>query len=354
MSATATRGITILRGRIETIADAAAAAEKAGFDAVWTPEFYTRSAVVTLASIAGRTASCRVGTSIAYATGRSPLVMATEARSLDELSGGRLVLGLGTGTRRMMEDWHGIDPDAPAARMEELVPLLRRLWRLHEGPVEHEGRFYRCRVTPTAETEPGVRDEIPVYTAGVNPRMVQVAGRVSDGLLGHPLFSARYVEDVVRPAIAEGQRRADRNGAPVELVGIVICAIADDADQARREAAAQLAFYAAPKTYARVLDASGFGAVGEAVREAFAERDFPRMAAAVPEEMVNAMAAAGTVAEVRARLEQAGEIFDHVVVYPPSFGLSAERCDQLADALVEHLAPSAIAAPVPPTTAGRG
>jgi probable F420-dependent oxidoreductase len=343
MSATATRGITILRGDIETITDTAAAAEAAGFDAVWTPEFYTRSAVVTLASIGARTSKCRVGTSIAYATGRSPLVMATEARSLDELSGGRLVLGLGTGTRRMMEDWHGVDPDAPAARMEELVPLLRRIWRLHEGPVTHEGRFYRCRVTPTAETEPGVRDRIPVYTAGVNPRMVQVAGRVSDGLLGHPLFSARYVEEVVRPAIAEGRRRADRVQAPIELVGIVICAIAEDANQARREAAAQLAFYAAPKTYGRLLDASGFGTAGEAIRDAFAERDFARMAAAVPDGMVDAMAAAGTASDVQARLEQAAESFDHVVVYPPSFGLSPERCDQLAGALVEHLAPNAVA-----------
>jgi alkanesulfonate monooxygenase SsuD/methylene tetrahydromethanopterin reductase-like flavin-dependent oxidoreductase (luciferase family) len=197
-------------------------------------------------------------------------------------------------------------------------------------------------VTPTAETEPGVRDQIPVYTAGVNPRMVQVAGRVSDGLLGHPLFSARYVEEVVRPAIAEGRHRADRDGAPVELVGIVICAIADDAEQARREAAAQLAFYAAPKTYGPLLDASGFGTAGKAVRDAFAERDFARMTAAVPDEMVDAMAAAGSAADVQARLEQAAEIFDHVVVYPPSFGLSPERCDELAGALVEHLAPRAV------------
>ena len=341
MSATATRGLTILRGGIDAIAQTGAAAEAAGFDAVWTPEFYTRSAVVTLASIAARTRRCRVGTSIAYATGRSPLVLATEARSLDEVSGGRLVLGLGTGTRRMMEDWHGVDPSAPAARMEELVSLLRRLWRLHEGPVTHEGRFYRCHVTPTAETEPGVRDEIPVYTAGVNPRMVQVAGRVADGLLGHPLFCARYVEDLVRPAIAEGKRRAGREAAHVELVGIVICSIADDAEQARREAAAQLAFYAAPKTYGPLLEASGFGATGEAVREAFGRRDFAAMAAAVPERMVNAMAAAGTADDVRARLRQAAGTFDHVVVYPPSFGLSAERCDELAASLVAELSPRA-------------
>ncbi|MEA2146586.1 MAG: hypothetical protein QOG59_2173 [Solirubrobacteraceae bacterium] len=334
-----TRGVTILRGDIETIASTAEAAEAAGFDTVWTPEFYTRSAIVTLAQIAARTSRCRVGTGIAYATGRSPLVLATEARSLDEVSRGRLVLGLGTGTRRMMEDWHGVDPDGPASRMEELVPLLRRLWRLHEGPVEHRGRFYRCRITPTAETAPGARDEIPVFTAGVNPRMIEVAGRVSDGLLGHPLFSAAYVDDIVRPAIEAGKARTGREQARVELVGIVICAIADDSEQARREAAAQLAFYAAPKTYGPLLDASGFGAAGAEIRAAFAERDFERMTGAVPDRMIDLMAAAGTAAEVRDRLRQLAEVFDHVVVYPPSFGLSPERCDELAASLVAELAP---------------
>ncbi len=259
MKAQTTRGVTILRGEIDTIASTAAAAEATGFDAVWTPEFYTRSAIVTLAQIASHTSRCRVGTAIAYATGRSPLVLATEARSLDEVSRGRLVLGLGTGTPRMMEDWHGVDPVAPATRMEELVPLLRRLWRLHEGPVGHDGRFYRCRVTPTAETTPGIRDEIPVFTAGVNPRMIQVAGRVSDGLLGHPLFSRAYVDDVVRPAIQAGKQYAGRADAHVELVGIMICAIADDPEQARREAAAQLAFYATPKAYGPLLEPAGSG-----------------------------------------------------------------------------------------------
>lgn len=122
----ATRGITVLRGGVESVARTAAAAETAGFDTAWTPEFYTRSAVVTLARMATLTSTCRLGTSIAYATGRSPLMLATEARSLDELAGGRLVLGLGTGTKRMMEDWHGLAGDAPAVRMEELVPLLAR------------------------------------------------------------------------------------------------------------------------------------------------------------------------------------------------------------------------------------
>jgi alkanesulfonate monooxygenase SsuD/methylene tetrahydromethanopterin reductase-like flavin-dependent oxidoreductase (luciferase family) len=195
------------------------------------------------------------------------------------------------------------------------------------------------RVVPTAEVDAPLRTDIPVFTAGVNPRMVQVAGTVSDGLLGHPLFSRSYVDDVVRPAIARGRERREHASERVELVGILICSIADDADQARREAAAQLGFYAAPKSYAPLLDTSGFGAMGAAAREAFAAGDHAAMAAAVPAEAVDAMAAAGTAAEVRARVADALEVFDHVVVYPPSFGLTPERCDELTHVLVDELAP---------------
>lgn len=339
----ATRGITVLRGGVEDVARTAAAAEGAGFHTAWTPEFYTRSAIVTLARMATVTQDIGLGTSIAYATGRSPLILATEARSLDELTGGRLTLGLGTGTKRMMEDWHGVDGDAPAVRMEELIPLLRRIWRLHEEPVAHDGRFYRTHLVPTAETTEPLRLDIPIYTAGVNPRMVEVAGRVSDGLLGHPLFNRRYLDEVVRPAIERGKVKTGREDAHVELCGVLICAVHDDADVARREVAAQLAFYTAPKTYAPLLEASGFGHVGDRVRAAFAERDFAAMAAAVPDEMVDAMGAAGTLAEVRARVAEAEELFDHVVVYPPSFGLSEERCDELAATLATALAPEPVA-----------
>jgi alkanesulfonate monooxygenase SsuD/methylene tetrahydromethanopterin reductase-like flavin-dependent oxidoreductase (luciferase family) len=164
----ATRGFAILRGDVTDAANTAAEAERLGYHAAWSPEFYTRSAIVSLAAMAQVTSTARIGSSIAYAVGRTPLVLATEARSLDELSSGRLIYGLGTGTTKMMAGWHGVDPAGPASRMEELIPLLRSLWRLHEGPVRHDGRFYHVDVTPTAEMEPPPRTGIPVFTAGVN------------------------------------------------------------------------------------------------------------------------------------------------------------------------------------------
>src|SRR4051812_39498531 len=189
------------------IVESARLAEAAGFESVWATEFYDRSATVSLAAMAQATERTGLGSAIAYAFGRTPLVLAAEARDLDELSGGRLILGLGTGTRRMQQDWHGLDGEHPASRMEELVPLLRELWHLHEGPIDHDGRFYRLRVQPTAPPREPFRLDTPIYMAGVNARMVEAAGAVADGLVGHPLYTPQYVREVVRPALARGAER---------------------------------------------------------------------------------------------------------------------------------------------------
>jgi len=335
----ATRGFAVLRGGVADAAAVSAEAERRGYQTAWSPEFYTRSGVVTLAAMSQSSQRCRIGSAIAYAVGRTPLVLATEARSLDELSGGRLVYGLGTGTTKMMANWHGVDPAGPASRMEELIPLLRRLWRLHEGPVRHDGRFYHVDIAPTAEMTAPLRTEIPVFTAGVNRRMIEVAGRVGDGFIGHPLFTPAYFAEVVRPVIAAGAAKTGRDPARVEIAAMVISAVADDEEQARQEAAAQLAFYAAPRTYAAVVEAAGFGAAGEQIRAAFAARDIPAMVAAVPDEMVDAMAAAGTPQQVRAKLAEFGRHVDHIIVYPVSFGLTEERSRQVTADLLAAAAP---------------
>src|ERR687896_1158224 len=153
---------------VEANAEAARFAEAAGFESVWATEFYDRSATVGLAAMAQATETIELGSAIAYAFGRTPVVLAAEARDLDELSGGRLTLGLGTGTKRMQRDWHGLDGEQPALRMEELVPLVRSLLRLDRGPIDHEGRFYTLRVKPTAPVAPPLRDDLPIYMAGVN------------------------------------------------------------------------------------------------------------------------------------------------------------------------------------------
>lgn len=315
----------------------AALADESGLDAAWAPELYNRSATISVAEMCNRTSRCTVGSAIAYGVGRSPLTLAAEARDLDEISDGRLVLGLGNGTRRMISDWHGQDPEAPAVRMEELVPLLRDLWRLHEGPVDHEGRFYRLKITPTGEVPPPLRERVPIYTAGVNPRMVETAGRVADGLLGHALFTPKHIEDVILPALERGTEKTGRQLADVRVASLVISVIHEDAEQARREAAAQIAFYCSAKTYAGLLDSCGFGAEGEVIREAFGRGDMEAMVAAVSPQMVDAVALAGTAEEVRAAARRYEGILDHLILYAPSYGVSAERALANAESLVRTM-----------------
>ena len=301
------------------LALAAQQAEAAGFASVWATEFYDRSATVALAAMAGATSTIELGSAIAYAFGRTPLVIAAEARDLDELSGGRITLGLGTGTRRMQQDWHGLDGEHPAARMEELVPLLRRLWRLHEGPVVHDGRFYRLHVRPTAAPREPLRLDTPIFMAGVNARMVEAAGAVADGLVGHPLFTPEYVHEVVRPALARGAERAGRDRPP-PVAGYLTCSVDEDSEAARRDAAAVIAFNSTVKTYRATHRVSGFEREAETIREAWSRGDFAGMAAAVTDEMIDAIALAGTPAEVRKRFALRWDgVYERTLLWPPSF-----------------------------------
>ena len=334
-----TVGIESQGTSVRSMGEVAAAADAGGLDAAWAPELYSRSATITLAEFARRTTRCRIGTAIAYGVGRSPLTLAAEARDLDEIADGRFVLGLGNGTRRMISDWHGQDPEAPAVRMEELVGLVRRLWRLHEGPIAHDGRFYRLHIAPTGDLLPPLRERIPIYTAGVNPRMIETAGRVADGLLGHTLFTTGYLEDVVLPAIARGAAHAGRDPSDVAVASLVFAAVHHDAEKARREVAAQIGFYASAKTYAPILERTGFAAEGEAIRSAFAAGDLDAMVAAVSERMIDALAVAGTAADVRAQLRRYDGLLDHAILYTPSFRLTPERVRENALGLIAAVAP---------------
>lgn len=304
---------------------AAAAADRHGFDAVWTSELYNRSATVTLAAFAGATARCRIGSGVMYGVGRSPLMLAAEARDLDELSGGRMVLGLGNGTRRMISDWHGLDGSAPAVRMEELVGLVREIWAVHERPVDHDGRFYRMRFRALEDLVGAPPRAIPIVVAGANPRMVEAAGRVADGVLAHTLCSPKYLQEVVRPALERGARVAGRDPREVRLITYTLACAGEDREQARADAAAMIAFYGSVRSYAPLFAIHGFGPQAEAIQAAFRAGDAAAMVAAVTPAMVDALAVAGTPDEVRAGLARFDGLVDEVVLSPPSFRVPPER-----------------------------
>jgi probable F420-dependent oxidoreductase len=312
-------------------------AEDAGFDSVWVGELYNRSAPVPMAMLSVATERVEIGTNIAYGVGRSPLMWAAEARDLDELSSGRIILGLGNGTKTMMEQWHGVAGDAPAVRMEELVDVLRKLWRLHEGPVAHEGRFYRLNLRPTSDTPPPFRERLPIYIAGVQPRMIQTAGRVADGMVGHPMFTKLYVDEVVRPAIAKGAAKTERDSADVAVMGILICAVDDDVELARRRLAFAASQYAASRVYDPLFELHGWmehkARIGDAVRSGDAEAAITAM----PDEIIDAVGVACRPADVATEVARHIPGYDHVALTPPPWGLSAEESEAASVVLIDGM-----------------
>jgi probable F420-dependent oxidoreductase len=318
------RSIVLVVDSIGEMVELARLAEEAGFELAWSWEFFNKNAFVRLAAMAAATTRIGLGTGIAYAFGRSPLLTASAATDLDELSGGRLVLGLGTGTKRMNEEWYGMPFEHPATKVAELCQLLRHVWASSSGPVRFDGLFYRLSV-PQYSRPGQVRAEIPIYLAGVNPIMVRTAAESCDGLIGHPIYPRSYVRDYVRPAIDDGLERSKRSRDVFTLASCVIVSVSDDAEQARQEARQQVAFYSTVRTYDLPLDSAGFSREKDLVRAAFARLDVQAMAAAVSDEMLAETAIAGTPDECREQLRAYEGLLDLPMFYPPTFGVELSR-----------------------------
>src|SRR5918994_2227814 len=197
----------------------ARAAEDLGFAGLWTSETKP-DAFLPLAIAANASHQIELGTSVAIAFSRSPMETAQTSWDLQDLSAGRFVLGLGTQvkahiTRRFSMPW-----DKPAARLREYILALRAIWESFQSgeSLHFEGEFYRhTLMTPFFDPGPIDHPEIPIYIAGVNTSLARLAGEICDGFHVHPFHSPEYVRQTIKPAIAEGAARTDRDPDQVEL-----------------------------------------------------------------------------------------------------------------------------------------
>jgi probable F420-dependent oxidoreductase len=316
----------------------AAAAERAGFESVWAPEFHNHSGPLALAGAALATERVELGTGIAWAFGRSPLLTAVTALDLDEMSGGRFILGLGTGTRRMRTDWLGAPAERPATRLRETIEAIRAVWNASSaGSAQYEGELVQLAVRPYGRTGQ-LRADIPIFVAAVNEGMCRAAGRMADGVVAHPMASRRYMEEVMRPAIAEGASPAGRDGQDVEIADWVIVAISDDPDQAREDAKRQIGFHATVRTYDHILALHGFTDVANEIRELWRSFDLTGMTALVTDEMLETMAVAGTAEECRAKLAERARSSDRQLLGAPVVATEPDRIRAYHDAIVETFA----------------
>jgi alkanesulfonate monooxygenase SsuD/methylene tetrahydromethanopterin reductase-like flavin-dependent oxidoreductase (luciferase family) len=298
----------------------ASLAQDAGADVLWTAEGW-RDAFVPLAAIAGVARNIRIGTAIAQMA-RPPVLTALSALSMAELTQGKFILGVGTGPRDWNRNWHGFDVPRPTPRIREYIECIRTVLKATpSSPASFSGTFYNVTDYVPFLTAPVT--DIPIYLAGVNPRMTELAGSHADGLILGPLRSVTYLKETVHPNLKNGLGR--RDGARCELCLTHICSVNDDAARARNLARHAIAFYSVLPYYDVVLSPLGFAAQAQAIRDAFGRRDFPGMIQAVTDDMVAALALAGTKDDVRRQAQQFEGLADRVILYSPYFGIGVDE-----------------------------
>ncbi|MBS1887105.1 MAG: LLM class flavin-dependent oxidoreductase [Actinobacteria bacterium] len=319
-------------------------AEAAGIECIWAPELF-RAADTQAAYLAAKTERIGVGTGITWAFTRSPFVHAITALDLDEMSGGRFRLGLGSGVKRLNETWHNIDYGRPAPHLREAIEATRLIMRQASAgePIRYEGDYYDIDIKGWVRPHPPARagSAPPIYAAAVQAGMARMAGDVADGLIGHPIQSLRWIDEVVVPGFEGGLGRSGRRRADFDYLPTVCCAIDDDEGRALDLARRTISFYATVKTYAPLWEMHGFGAEAAAAGDAFRRGDLAAVPAAISDAMVEAYCAAGPLDKVRERVEATARRADGLFLTPPTYFISPEELSEFQNRIVDAFGPGA-------------
>ncbi|MFA9563743.1 MAG: TIGR03617 family F420-dependent LLM class oxidoreductase [Acidimicrobiales bacterium] len=292
---------------LRSMQDLARRAETAGFGTLWLTES-GRTAYLSCTAAALATEDLGIGTAIAVAFPRSPMITAKVAWELAETTGGRFVLGLGSQVRAHIERRYSAAYAPPGPRLREYVQSLRRIFAAFRGDekLDFKGEHYQFSLLPR-EWSPGpigVPDP-PIYISAVRPWMTRMAGELCDGVHVHPFHSPQYVTDVMRPELEAGAAKGGRTLGDLTLVCPIMTAVGDtDEEQAanREHARFMIAFYGSTRTYSPIFEIHGFDGLSEQLHARQREGDFAGMAALVSDDILDHYIVSGTWSELGPKL----------------------------------------------------
>ena len=275
-------------------------AEECGYEAIFVPEAWGRDAFVTLGALARVTERIGLGTGIVNVYSRSPALLAMATVTLDEISGGRAILGLGTSGQRVVEGWHGVPMARPLRRLRETTEAVRAI-------VGGSRRGYNgetLRIAPGfAITVARSRDRIPVYHASLTPRGIRQCAEVADGWL--PYFASPETLRADLAVIEDALRVAGRERVSFTVAPYLPVIVSDDEAAARTVLRRHLAFYIGGmgRFYRETVARHGFADAAAEVRRRWEARERDAAADAVTDELLDAFAVVGDAKRCRARLD---------------------------------------------------
>lgn len=298
-------------------------ADENGFDGIWTFET-AHEPFLPLVLAAEHSQRLTVGTSIAVAFPRSPMILAQIAWDLARFSKGRFILGLGTQVKGHNERRFGVKWERPVDKMREVILALRAIWDCWQNQtrLNFQGEFYQLTLmTPFFSPAPREYHRIPIFVAGVNRRMCQLAGELCDGFHVHPLHTARYLKEKILPNIETGLAKSRRTRSAIELSSSIFVIPTDDSARAAEFAAQarqQISFYASTPAYRPVFDLEGWGGVADELKALAARGRWSEMPALISDEMLERFTLRGSWAELPGRvLKKYHGLLDRVNYYLP-------------------------------------
>jgi alkanesulfonate monooxygenase SsuD/methylene tetrahydromethanopterin reductase-like flavin-dependent oxidoreductase (luciferase family) len=263
---------------------AAAEAERRGFGCVWKGESNSRDPLVLLSAMAALTSQVKLGTAIYHVFGRSPVTMGIQAATFNEMSGGRLLLGLGVGNG-IIAGWHGEEFSRPVRLVREYIEIVRAVYSGDKVP-DITGEFFSTRGgfrlsfrPPTAPLE--------IWLAGLGPQMAKVAGKLCGGVMIN-MANGEMISEIAEN-VREGASEAGRNPADIQIVSKIRVSMHEDIGRARWALKKVLTFYSLQQGYSQMLHRMGWGKVVEAIQEAYRTEGFAAARRSIPDEMIDAV-----------------------------------------------------------------
>ena len=310
-------------GDLAGIAEQVAAAERVGYDGVWTTEV-SRDPFLPLLLAADRSRTLTLGTAVAVAFARNPMTVAALANDLQSFSSGRFVLGLGSQIKAHIQRRFSMPWSEPAARMREFVLALRAIWAswLDGTPLDFQGQFYQhTLMTPMFSPPPHPWGPPPVVLAAVGPRMTQVAAEIADGMIVHGFTTERYLREAAMPLIRDGLRASgrDRGQFTICYPGLVATGETDaDLDTAIAAVRGQLAFYGATPAYRPVLDLHGWADLQTDLHELSKRGHWAEMTSLIDDTMLHSFAVVGEPDRIGPEIHRRfGDLIDRYTLYTP-------------------------------------
>ncbi len=308
---------------LRDVPEAARGLEAVGYDGAWTAET-AHDPFFPILLGAEHTERLELGTGIAVAFARNPMILANIGWDLQAFSGGRVMLGLGSQIKAHIEKRFSMPWSQPAARMREFILAMRAIWACwNDGSkLDFRGDFYsHTLMTPFFNPGPNPHGDPRVFLAAVGERMTEVAGEVADGIILHGFTTERYVREVTMPALERGWAKAGKERAQFELSGpmfVVTGSTEEEMETARAGTRQQIAFYGSTPAYRGVLELHGWGDLQDDLNRLSKQGEWVEMGKLIDDEILDTFAVVGEPEEIPGlMLARYGDLLDRVSFYAP-------------------------------------